>query len=132
MSISRSGDFSTLTPESARLDNIDAHGATIVTNLQGVKPQEGVDVAHGETVWIGSASANVTLLAFTKRGGDHAKRFPGKVGKAGGSAGLDRAGAFRSETALQRPSPVLGKMRYGVVKSNIVIRSPTAGLLVGT
>jgi hypothetical protein len=77
-----------------RLDSINANGATIVTTLQGVKPQEGVDVAHGETVWIGRASANVTLLAFTKRLGDHAKRFPGKVGKAGGPAGLDRAGHF--------------------------------------
>jgi hypothetical protein len=44
-----------------RLDNIDAKEATIVTNLQGMKPQEGIDSAHGETVWVGIASAKVTL-----------------------------------------------------------------------
>jgi hypothetical protein len=50
-----------------RLDNIAARQATITTSLRGTKPREDIDPADGKAVWAGTASAQVSLPAFSRR-----------------------------------------------------------------
>jgi hypothetical protein len=63
-----------------RLDKMAARQATITTTLRGTKPREDIDPADGKTVWEGTASAYITLPAFSRRvqrwlasGGDYAR-----------------------------------------------------------